>query len=67
LREGLQWKWLAGKPMCIFGDLPKGRNCQAPFVIAARHWNGKPDGAAAFDCVLERDVIPAAAPARPKK
>ncbi len=35
--------------------------------LRQNHWNGKPDGAAAFDGVCECNVIPAAAPARPNK
>ena len=37
------------------------------WVLSQNHWSGKPDGAAALDCVHENDVISAAAPARPNK
>jgi hypothetical protein len=37
------------------------------WVLNQNHWSGKPDGAAALDCVCGCDVISAAAPARPNQ
>ena len=37
------------------------------WVLSQNHWSGKPDGAAALDCVCGCDVNSAAAPARPNQ
>jgi hypothetical protein len=67
MREGLKRKWLAGKPLHTYGDLLKGKNCQAAVPLLPDIAVESPTARRHLMACVNETCFRAAAPARPNE